>query len=153
MGIQFFGVQPVDRLSGFLRYRLLWPHKCLRGQHDQQGKEPWRSPQQGFGPGIGVRLEGTPDFTVWIIFRSGEGCLNFCRMMSIVINDGNAVNLPFIFEAAVGTPEAGQSQFDLSIGMFSSIAVAIAAREFETLCIPVTFRVMCSSFSPLTNKS
>lgn len=117
------------------------------------GKGFGKIPQQGFGPCVGVGLEDAPDFPVWIILRRRQGGFDFCRMVGIVVNDGDAVNDALIFEAAVRSLKIGQTQFDFSIGMFSSMAAAMAAREFETLCIPVTLSVICSSFSPLAYKS
>ena len=72
-----------------------------------QSKRLGKLGQKGFGTGVGMRLENTPDFLVWIILCSMECGLNFCGMMSIIIYNGDTGYFSLVLEAAFCSGKAG----------------------------------------------
>ena len=81
-----------------------------------QGERFGKFRKQRFGAGVGVWLENTPYFAVWIIGGSVECGLDFCWMVGVVVDNGNSANLAFILEAAVCAGKASQTFDDRVCG-------------------------------------
>ena len=62
--------------------------------------------------GVGMRLEHAPDLFRRIICSSMKSCLNFCGLMSIVINYGQSADLAFILKTPVCACKAVQPLCD-----------------------------------------
>ena len=54
-----------------------------------QGKSLGKFRKQSLGTCISMRLENTPDLFVWIIMCCMKCSLDLCRMVCVVINDGD----------------------------------------------------------------
>src|SRR5699024_7450256 len=70
-----------------------------------QGQSLGELRHESFGPGISMRLKNTPDPVMRIISGSLQSSGNFCRMMSIVIDDCYASYFSLILESSVSTSE------------------------------------------------
>ena len=55
--------------------------------------------------GIAMRLEGTDDTVIACLSRCFQGCFDLCRMMCIVIYDGDIIDRSLVFKTAVRSGE------------------------------------------------
>lgn len=62
--------------------------------------------QKSFGAGVGVWLEYQHQALMRIFLRGGQCSADLCRMMCIIVNDGDTVYGSFVLETAVGTVES-----------------------------------------------
>ena len=88
---------------------------CLAGsinisQHEMVGMGECvrKFVEKCFGTCVSVRLENAPYFIVWIMFCSFECCRDLSRMVCIVVNNRDPVELPLKFEEAVFSVEGKQ---------------------------------------------
>ena len=63
--------------------------------------------------GIGVGLESAPYFPMGIVFGGCQSGLNFCWVVGIVIQDGNAVHFPLVFKSTVRSLKVHQTGFNM----------------------------------------
>ena len=94
--------------------------------------------QKSFGAGVGVWLEYQHQTLMRIFLRGGQCRADLCRMMCIIVNDGDTVYGSFVLETAVGTVESVQTLMMASVLIPMVQARAMAAMAFPALCRPGT---------------
>ena len=65
--------------------------------------------KKSLGTCVGMRLEYTPYFLMRIILRRVKGSFDFCWMMCVIINDGNAADFSLVLETAVCACKASEA--------------------------------------------
>ena len=65
--------------------------------------------KKSLGTCVGMRLEYTPYFLMRIILRCVKGSFDFCWMMCVVINDGNAADFSLVLETTVCACKASEA--------------------------------------------
>ena len=89
--------------------RSLLPHRFSPGQRGRQGQGFGKFIHQSFCAGISVRLEDAPGCLVRTVGSSFQGCLDFRRMMGVVIDNRYISYGSFVLETAVGSCKSGKS--------------------------------------------
>ena len=93
--------------------------------------------EQCLGPGIGVRLEDTPELSVGIMCGCLQGGLYLCGMMGVVVDHRHALEFPFVLKSPVCALKVTESLLGDLQGQMQKICHGKGGQRVLDIVLPV----------------